>query len=124
MTTPSTAVIAGIDVGKGKLDAHFLHANLDREFNDDEAGPRALRKHGARRVSFEPTGRCHRKLHQCLFDSGVDTVLVNPMRSRRFAEAIGSLAKMDRVETAMMAPCSAPSKTSMRATLHRSSSRG
>ena len=107
MTTPSTTVVAGIDVGKSKLDAHILDAKLDRQFNNDKAGRRALRnwlrRHGVQRAVFEPTGRYHRKLHQCLFDSGMETVLVNPLRSRRFAEAIGSLAKTDRVDAAMLA---------------------
>ncbi|MDE0101689.1 MAG: transposase [Bryobacterales bacterium] len=88
MTTPPTNVVAGIDVGKSKLDAHLLDAKRDRQFNNDKA-------------VFEPTGRYHRKLHQCLFDSGMETVLVNPLRSRRFAEAIGRLAKTDRVDAAM-----------------------
>ncbi len=42
-------------------------------------------------------------MHQCLFDSGLETVAVNPLRSRRFAEAIGRLAKNDRVDASMLA---------------------
>ena len=70
-------------------------------------GRRALRnwlvQHGVTRAAFEPTGRYHRELHQCLFDSGLETVAVNPLRSRRFAEAIGRLAKNDRVDASMLA---------------------
>ncbi len=107
MTLTSTTLVAGIDVGKCKLDAHILHSKLDRQFNNDKSGRRALRnwlrKHDVRRVVLEPTGRYHRNLHQCLFDSGIETVLVNPLRSRRFAEAIGIQAKTDRVDAAMLA---------------------
>ena len=60
-------------------------------------------QHGVTRAAFEPTGRYHRELHQCLFDSGLETVAVNPLRSRRFAEAIGRLAKNDRVDASMLA---------------------
>ena len=107
MTDPNPIVVTGIDVGKSKLDAHILDRALDRQFNNDKTGRRALRnwllKHGVTRAVFEPTGRYHRNLHQCLAEAGLETVLVNPLRSRRFAEAIGQLAKNDRVDAAMLA---------------------
>ena len=107
MTNPDPIVAAGIDVGKSGLDAHILQGDLDRQFKNNQPGRRALRnwllKHGVSRAVFEPTGRYHRELHQCLADAGLDTVVVNPLRSRRFAEAIGRLAKNDRVDAAMLA---------------------
>ena len=107
MTIPDPIVVAGIDVGKSKLDAHIPVGSLERQFNNDKCGRRALRnwllKHGVSRAIFEPTGRYHRNLHQCLFEAGIETVLVNPLRSRRFAEALGQLAKNDRVDAAMLA---------------------
>ena len=107
MTPPKPTVIAGIDVGKSGLDAHILEGSLERHFKNDKCGRRALRKwllqHGVSRAVFEPTGRYHRRLHQCLFEAGLETVLVNPLRSRRFAEALGQLAKNDRVDAAMLA---------------------
>ena len=107
MNQSAPIVVAGIDVGKSWLDAHILAGGLDRRFANDKAGRRALRNwlrgHGVSRAVLEPTGRYHRQLHQCLFDSAIDTVLVNPLRSRRFAEALGQLAKNDRVDAAMLA---------------------
>lgn len=107
MTDPNPIVAAGIDVGKSKLDAHILDRGLDRRFNNDKPGRRALRnwllKQGVSRAVFEPTGRYHRNLHQCLAEAGLETVLINPLRSRRFAEAIGQFAKNDRVDAAMLA---------------------
>ena len=107
MTTTHSIVVAGIDVGKFKLDAHILDGSLERQFDNSKTGRRALRnwllRLGVTRAVFEPTGRYHRNLHQCLFDSGLQTVLVNPLRSRRFAEAIGQLAKNDRVDATMLA---------------------
>src|ERR1700743_2514597 len=41
----------------------------------------------------------HRNLH----GSGFKVAIVNPLRSRKFAEAIGTLAKTDRVDARMMA---------------------
>ncbi len=107
MTIPDPIVVAGIDAGKSKLDAHILKGGLERRFNNDKCGRRALcnwlLKHGVTRTVFEPTGRYHRNLHQCLFDAAIETVLVNPLCSRRFAEALGQLAKNDRVDAAMLA---------------------
>ena len=105
MTHSPSIVVAGIDVGKSKLDVHIL--DLDRQFDNTKTGRRALRnwllKHGVSRAVFEPTGRYHRNLHQGLADAGLETVLINPLRSRRFAEAIGQLAKNDRVDASMLA---------------------
>ena len=107
MTPPTPTVVAGIDVGKAKLDAHILAGGVERQFDNTKTGRRALRnwllKHDVTRAVFEPTGRYHRNLHQCLANAGLETVLVNPLRSRRFAEAIGRLAKNDRVDAAMLA---------------------
>ena len=107
MTTPTPTVVAGIDVGKSGLDAHLEPGGQSRHFANTKHGRRALRnwlvRHGVTRAVFEPTGRYHRELHQCLFDSGLETVAVNPLRSRRFAEAIGRLAKNDRVDASMLA---------------------
>ncbi len=107
MTQPHSIVVAGIDVGKSKLDAHILEGSLERPFHNDQCGRRALRnwllKHGVTRAVLEPTGRYHRNLHQGLSDAGIETVVINPLRSRRFAEAIGKLAKNDRVDAAMLA---------------------
>ena len=68
MTDPNPIVAAGIDVGKSKLDAHILDRGLDRQFNNDQPGRRALRnwllKQGVSRAVFEPTGRYQRNLHQ------------------------------------------------------------
>lgn len=107
MTHSPSIVVAGIDVGKSKLDVHILDRDLDRQFDNSKTGRRALRnwllKHGVSRAVFEPTGRYHRNLHQSLADAGLETVLVNPLRSRRFAEATGQLAKNDRVDASMLA---------------------
>ena len=101
------AVVAGIDVGKRWLDAHIEPGGHARRFPNDKLGRRALRnwlrKHGVGRAVFEPTGRYHRQLHQCLADDGVETVAVRPDCARRFAEALGLLVKTDRVDAKVLA---------------------
>ena len=55
------------------------------------------------RVIFEPTGPYHRAFERALGAAGVPFVKVNPRQARRFAEAIGKLAKTDRLDAAMLA---------------------
>ena len=53
--------------------------------------------------NYHTTGRYHRQLHQCLAAAGVETVAVRPDCARRFAEALGLLAKTDRVDAKVLA---------------------
>ena len=52
---------------------------------------------------LESTGRYHRAVHQALHARGLEVVLVNPLRTRRFAEALGLLAKTDTIDAAALA---------------------
>ena len=86
MTELNPIVVAGIDVGKSKLDAHILDSSLERQFDNTKPGRRAPCATGCSstaspRAVFEPTGRYHRNLHQGLAEAGLETVLVNPLRS-------------------------------------------
>jgi transposase len=62
-----------------------------------------LRKGLGERVVFEPTGPYHRAFERTLGVADVPCAKVNPRQARRFAEAIGSLAKTDRLDAAMLA---------------------
>jgi transposase len=48
-------------------------------------------------------GPYHRQVETVLSERGIPFVKVNPRQARRFAEAIGKLAKTDRVDAAMLA---------------------
>ena len=93
----------GIDVSKDHLDAHRLADGASRRFANDKCGRKAFVKGFAQtpaeRLVFEPTGPYHRALGA----AGVPFVKVNPRQARRFAEAIGKLAKTDRLDGAMLA---------------------
>ena len=100
-----TNVVAGIDVSKERLDVHV--AGKSRQFANQRAGYRALgawlKAHRAGRVVMEATGRYHRAAHQALHARGIEVVLANPWRTRRFAEALGLLAKTDTIDAAALA---------------------
>jgi transposase len=64
---------------------------------------RALAAHEVALVAMEATGKFHRADHRSLHAGGFAVAVVNPLRSRLFAEALGALAKTDRVDCRMLA---------------------
>ena len=97
----------GVDVSKDHLDAHRLADGASRRFANDKCGRKAFVKWFTQtpveRVVFEPTGPYHRAFERALGAAGVPFVKVNPRQARRFAEAIGKLAKTDRLDAATLA---------------------
>jgi transposase len=97
----------GVDVSKDHLDAHRMTDGASRRFANDRVGHKAflrwLLEKPTDRVVFEPTGPYHRAFEHALACANVPFVKVNPRQARRFAEAIGKLAKTDRLDAAMLA---------------------
>lgn len=99
-------VTIGIDISKDHLDAHRLPGDEKKRFDNTAAGHKALVGWiGAvpARVVYEPTGPYHRKLEIQLAAAGMPIVKVNPRQAKRFAQAIGQLAKTDPLDAAMLA---------------------
>jgi transposase len=111
-------VYAGIDVCKDWLDV-YLHpiGQALRAANNREGIlrlKRRLAQHSVVRIVMEATGKYHRQAHRTLHASGFATAIVNPLRARLFAEAIGALAKTDRLDAralALLAESLEPSAT-------------
>lgn len=57
----------------------------------------------AERIVYEPTGRYHRLVEDILSKAGLPLAKVNPRQAKRFTEAIGVLAKSDRVDARVLA---------------------
>jgi transposase len=97
----------GIDVCKAWLDVHILPVEIAIRFPNTKKGHSQLvtllRRHEIRRIVIEATGKFHRSVHARLHDAGWHVAIVNPLRARLFAEAIGTLAKTDRVDARMLA---------------------
>lgn len=101
-----TEITIGIDISKDHLDAHRLPDGGRGRFENTSAGHKALiRWIGPTpiRVVYEPTGPYHRKLEVRLATAGMPIVKVNPRQARRFAQAVGGLAKTDALDAAMLA---------------------
>jgi transposase len=102
-----TTIYVGIDVCKAWLDV-YLHP-IGRQFRvaNCREGLKRLKRELANLevalIVMEATGKYHREAHRSLHASGYLAAVVNPLRSRLFAEATGMLAKTDRLDARMLA---------------------
>jgi transposase len=55
------------------------------------------------RLVFEATGPYHRAFERAMGEAGLPLCKVNPRQAKRFGEALGQLAKTDRMDAAMLA---------------------
>jgi len=97
----------GIDVCKEWLDIHILPAGTTLRVANTKKGHKqllaALKHCPVEIVVLEATAKYHRSVHRFLHDAGLPVAVVNPLRARLFAEAMGVLAKTDSVDAAMLA---------------------
>lgn len=97
----------GVDVSKDRLDIHVLPGGAAMTVKNSGHGFRKLvrwfRKLNPEIIVFEPTGSYHRTFEQAMYAAGFAIRKVNPPYARRFAQAVGVLAKTDRVDAASLA---------------------
>lgn len=106
--TPTTIpTYAGIDVSKRRLDVCIQPANIQFHCNNDTDGIQKLAarclRHDVQLIALEATGRYHRLPHQMLHEAGLKVAVINPFRSRKFAGAIGQIAKTDPIDANVLA---------------------
>ena len=56
-----------------------------------------------RRIVVEATAKYHRSVHHTLHDAGFNVSVVHPLRARLLRQAMGTLAKTDKVDARMLA---------------------
>lgn len=97
----------GIDVSQSWLDIHVLPLGMAFRVANTSEGHRLLKRrlkaYDVNLVALEATGKWHRQVHRSLYSSGYRTAVVNPLRARLFAKAIGLLAKTDQLDARMLA---------------------
>ena len=100
-------VYLGIDVSKARLDVYIHPLGRMLSVSNDAGGLKRLKKAVAdcdvALVVMEATGKFHRLGHRFLHDSGFRVAVVNPARSRKFADALGALAKTDAIDARVLA---------------------
>lgn len=104
---PAVSVCLGIDVSKESLDV-FLHpVNRRLQVPNTTAGIRKLlkacREYAVELIALEATGKYHQQAHQMLHEATLTVAVINPYRSRKFADALGQLAKSDTIDAEVLA---------------------
>ena len=102
---PTAHTVVGIDVSKAVLDVFVRPGGERLRVRNDASGhDQLVRRLGAPSlVVMEATGRYHRAVHRRLHQAGMQVAVVNPYRSRRFADVIGQLAKTDKIDAEVLA---------------------
>lgn len=107
MTKQRPSVNVGVDVGKSQLDVYLLER--DRVFSaaNDEEGVAALvsrlRRYRLERIVVEATGRLEQLFVRAALAKGLPIIVVSPLKVRRFAGAVGQLAKTDEIDARLIA---------------------
>jgi transposase len=114
MTKPRPSVNVGIDVGKATLDVYLLERNQQLSIPNEEpaivALVRRLRRYRLERIVLEATGRLEQPFVRAALAKGLPVVIVSPLKIRRFAGAVGQLAKTDPIDARLIAQFAATLK--------------
>ncbi len=104
---PIEGVYIGIDVSKSWLDVHIHPIGHEFRVANDLPGVgdlvRRLAGWPASSIAVEATGKWHHQVHRRLYEAGHQAAVVNPCRSRKFAGALGLLAKTDAIDARVLA---------------------
>ena len=103
----SQPLFVGIDVAKATLDVAIRPTSETWSVTNDDAGITALVTQvsapAPTLVVLEATGGFHGPLTAALAAAGLPVVVVNPRQVRAFAQAVGILAKTDRIDARVLA---------------------
>ncbi len=104
---PTIPTYVGIDVGKKQLDVFiYPHGCVMRIDNNEKAIRKLaaeLKEYGIQCIAMEATGKFHCLAHSILYEAGFAVAIINPFRSRQFADSMGKLAKTDTIDAKMIA---------------------
>lgn len=111
-------VNVGIDVGKRQLDVHIHETDQSVCFANDATGVRQLAllllEFPVERVVIEATGRLEHRFVAEALERGLPVIVVQPLLVRRYAGAIGRLAKTDALDARLIAEFAAVVKPAFR----------
>ncbi len=97
----------GIDVGRDRLDVHIRPEGQHVVVAHDEAGlvelVARLEALAPRLIVLEASGGYERPAALALLEHGLAVAVVNPRQTRKFAQALGQLAKTDKIDAAVLA---------------------
>jgi transposase len=107
MTKQRPTINVGVDVGKAQLDLYLLERDRALSVPNDEHAitslVRRLRRYRLERIVIEATGRLEQPFVRAALAAGLPVIVVSPLKIRRFADAIGQLAKTDEIDARLIA---------------------
>ena len=102
-----TIINVGVDVGKAMLDVHIHEKDLYFQVENTPVGVQKLlsrlSRYKVQRLVMEATGRYQLLLADKAFEKELPVCIVKPLAVRRYAQAVGKLAKTDRIDAQMIA---------------------
>jgi transposase len=97
----------GVDVSKAWLDVAFTDSTRGMRARNEEPDIRGLclelSRRRPQRIVLEATGGYEQSLVRQLLRYGLPVVVANPRQVRNFAQALGKLAKTDRIDAQTLA---------------------
>ena len=105
--TKRNKVNVGIDVGKAQLDIHVHERDGYFTVENNSAGVRLaldrLCRYRVERIVVEATGRHEYNLVAEAMERGLPIIVAQPLAIRRYAQAVGQLAKTDKIDARIIA---------------------
>ena len=118
MTKHLPQVNVGVDVSKDRLDVYLLERDLSLSVPNHEHAIASLIQRLARyrleRIVIEATGRLEQPFVRAALAQRLPVIVVSPLKIRRFAGAIGQLAKTDQIDARLIAQFAATVKPAAR----------
>ena len=97
----------GVDTGKEQLDIYIRPLDVYFTVSNDEKGIKKalkeIQKHDISRIVIEATGRLEYEFALACSEANLPIVIINPAHIRRFAGALGQLAKTDKLDAQLIA---------------------
>ena len=97
----------GVDTGKHQLDINIRPVDIYFTVSNDEKGIseaiETLKQHHPTRIVIEATGRLEQAFIMACAKAKLPFVIANPAHVKKFAGAIGQLAKTDQLDARLIA---------------------
>jgi transposase len=97
----------GVDTGKTQLDIYIRPLDIFFTVSNDETGIKKaiteIKKHKPTRIIIEATGRLEHAFIMACSKASLAFVVANPAHIKKFAGAIGRLAKTDKLDAQLIA---------------------
>lgn len=97
----------GVDTGKTQLDIYIRPLDIYFTVSNDEKGinkaVKEIKKHKPTRIVIEATGRLEQAFIIACANQKLPFVVANPVHIKKFAGAIGQLAKTDKLDAKLIA---------------------